>query len=342
MKSHFAVPLLAFCISLVIQGQSLAQEPTTEAAKTLIQFQKHVQPILEQQCAKCHGPGDAKGGLQVNDLEQLRGYIEAGDADASSLWTDYLYTQDLDSLMPPETGPKPAGLSTGDLLILRTWINEGATGEWSAAASAMNQTQNSNIPESDIGKIWLFQGLFHPAATHLPVALLAVSALFLVFSFFNRDACEPVAYHCLWVGAIGAILACVTGWAYAVCEGYGAGFSFDLDRRAIDRHRWLGVFLAVFSLLMIPLARNVRQTRDVNRKVMWFFASLILLGAVGIVGFQGGELVHGEGHYGKYFKQLFNPPPAPVEGDQSIDGLDPPATEPPASTPAGDGGAPKA
>ncbi|MFO0942572.1 MAG: c-type cytochrome domain-containing protein [Pirellulales bacterium] len=318
MKSFPALSFFAFVVGLSIAGQSLSQQTTTEA-ETFVQLQKHVQPILEQQCLKCHGPGDAKGGLRVDDMESLKGYIQAGSADQSPLWTDYLHTKDPDSLMPPEAGAKPAGLSTGDLLIIRTWINEGATGEWLASASSLQQDSKLVIPESDAGKFWAFQGLFHPAATHLPIALLAVSALFVAFSFYNRDACEPVAYHCLWVGAVGAIIACMTGWSYAVYEGYGADFSFDLDRKAIDRHRWLGVFVAVFSLLLIPLAQNVRKTHDVNRKVMWFFASLIMLGAVSVVGFQGGELTYGEGHYGKYFKLLFSSPATTTESNQGVD-----------------------
>lgn len=313
MKTVLIRLLIVIVAGLSVSDRLLSQ--TTPAAESLVDFQKHVQPILEQHCLKCHGPEEDKGGFRVDEMDSLKGYIEAGSADQSSLWSDYLYTKDPDSLMPPATGTTPAGLSTGDLLIIRTWINDGATGQWQASANAVPEKPKSTIPESDIGKLWAFQGLFHPAATHLPVALLAVSAMFIVFSFFNREACEPVAFHCLWIGALGAVAACMTGWSYAVYEGYGVDFTFDLQRRAIDRHRWLGVFVAVFSLLMVPLARSVRKTADVNKKVLWFFGSLIMLGAVSVVGFQGGELTYGEGHYGNYYKQLFGGTKAAAESD---------------------------
>jgi hypothetical protein len=131
--------------------------------------------------------------------------------------------------------------------------------------------------------------------------------MFVFFSFFNRESCEPVAYHCLWIGALGAVAACVTGWSYAVYEGYGTGFSFDLEKSDIDRHRWLGVFVAVFSVVMVPLARRVRLTADINKRIIWMLAGLILLGAVSVTGFQGGELTYGEDHYAKYYQQLFSP-----------------------------------
>lgn len=294
------------------KAENTIKAENTTKAENLVQFQTDVQPILVSKCLDCHGEKEAKGGMRVDQLDSLLGYVESGNADASSLWTDYLNTKDPDAIMPPPHGAEAGGLSMAERLVFRTWINEGATGQWKAVESKTeSKPETTAIPQSLPGKLFAFQGLFHPAAVHLPIALIAVSSIFVLFSFFNREACEPVAYHCLWIGALGAVAACVTGWSYAAHEGYGAGFSFNLERSAIDRHRWLGVFVAVFSLLMVPLARNVRRTADINKKVIWFFAGLIMLGAVSIVGFQGGELTYGEGHYAKYYNLLFSSPPSP-------------------------------
>lgn len=301
-----------FLCSMLPLIQLAAQETSTPQSETLVQFQTDLQPLIESKCLECHNEKEAKGGLRVDDLESLLGYVEVGDADASSLWTDYLNTKDHDAIMPPAQGAHPGGLSMAERLVFRTWINEGATGKWQGSTSQENaKPVPSTIPATLPGKLFAFQGLFHPAAVHLPIALIAVSSIFVLFSFFNREACEPVAFHCLWIGALGAVAACVTGWSYAAHEGYGAGFSFNIEGSDIDRHRWLGVFVAVFSILMVPLARNVRRTADINKKVIWFFAGLIMLGAVSIVGFQGGELTYGEGHYAKYYNLLFSSPPSP-------------------------------
>jgi uncharacterized membrane protein len=270
----------------------------------LIDFPQHIQPILTSHCSSCHGATEQKGGFRVDDLSALRDYIEPGDVNASALWTDYLNSTDPDMLMPPASTSHPGGLSKPDLLLMKIWINEGAEGQWKLSDEQASE-QKSAIPATPVGKLWAFQGIFHPAAVHLPIALLAVSSIFVFFSFFNPKACEPVAYHCLWIGALGAVGACVTGWSYAVYEGYGAGFSFDLNTSAIDRHRWLGVFIAVFSLITIPIAGSVRRNGDVNKRIVWLLAGIILMSAVSIVGFQGGELTYGEGHYEKYYKQLF-------------------------------------
>lgn len=270
----------------------------------LVDFQKHVQPILEQRCLSCHGPQEAKNDFRVDDRESLLGYVEPGDAAASTLWTDYLATKDAEMLMPPATATEPGGLPIGELLVIKSWIDEGAEGSWAVSPGTAQPQPQQTLPTSDLAKWWAFQGLFHPATVHFPVALLTVSAVFVFFSFFNRSSCEPVAYHCLWMGALGAAVACAAGWSYAHYEGY-AGVSFDLRNSSIDRHRWAGIFVAVFAFLVIPLARSVRQTGSIKNRIVWLMASLVLAGGVSLAGYQGGELTYGEDHYMNYYRQLF-------------------------------------
>lgn len=290
-----------------------AMTPFSPAQESkFIDFEKYIQPILQNNCLRCHGPDDAKNDFRVDERNSLLEYIEPGDADSSSLWSDYLFTEDHDLLMPPDSPPHAGGLSQGDLLFVRTWINEGAEGEWvvTAAAAATATGDQIIVPTSSTStaqKLWAFQGIFHPAAVHLPVALLSVSALFVFLSFFRRDSFEPVAYHCLWIGALGAVAACATGWSYAVYEGYGSGFNLNL-KNGIDRHRWAGVSVTVLSCLLIPLSRRVRRSGEIKTRLIWLMASILLISSVSITGYQGGELTYGEDHYMKYYKMLFQTP----------------------------------
>jgi len=304
------LPALLVWMGLVSLGQ--AQETR------MVEFPKHVQPILEQRCLSCHGPKEAKNDFRVDDLDSLTGYLEPGDAAASTLWTDYLTTDDPEMLMPPATATEAGGLPIGELLVLKTWMDEGAIGSWASTSEPQDSTVPATETMGDLAKWWAFQGLFHPATVHFPVALLSVSALFVFFSFFQRDSCEPVAYHCLWIGALGAALACAAGWSYATYKGY-AGVSFDFENSGIDRHRWAGVFVAVFAFLVIPLARSVRQTGSLSNRIMWLIASVILALGVSLAGYQGGELTYGEDHYMKYYRQLFpETPEAPAKDTEAM------------------------
>jgi uncharacterized membrane protein len=296
--------LLKYCspivlLLLVVQSTSFSQD------SGLVDFRKHVQPILESRCFECHGPADAKNGFRVDQSNDLLAYVEPGDAESSSLWTDYLVTDDPDMLMPPPTATGQGGLPIGELLVMKTWIEEGAQGQWSQDGANEISEAAAAGPSSTIGKIWAFQGLFHPASVHFPVALLSVSTLFVFLSFFNRATCEPVAFHCLWIGALGAVAACLAGWSYAVYRGYGTGVGFDLAASAIDRHRWAGVLVAVFAVLTVPLAMKIRREGGIGKRVVWFLASSIIAVGVSIAGYQGGELTYGEDHYRRYFEQLF-------------------------------------
>lgn len=315
--------LLPCVLSLSLAGLLAAQEETAEQEVTqeseaeeappslsvegsLIDFQRDVWPILESKCLSCHGPDDAKNDFRVDDSETMLSYIEAGDVESTFLWTDYLVTEDPEMRMPPPN-TATGDLTGAELATLRLWIEEGATWTEPVAEESTSTTETdaadlSNQPLA--ARLLSFQGLFHPASVHFPIALLSISGLFVFLSFFNRDSCEPVAYHCLWIGALGAIASCVMGWGYAEHEGYGA-YSFDIENSSIDRHRWLGIGVAVIALVLIPMARSVRKKGDMGMRVIWFIGSLFLMGAVGTAGYQGGELTYGEDHYGHEFQRMF-------------------------------------
>lgn len=279
--------------------------PSLSVEGSLVDFPRDVWPILESKCLSCHGPDDAKNDFRVDDSETMLSYIEAGDIENTFLWTDYLVTDDPDLRMPPPN-TATGDLTGSELATLRLWIEEGAT--WTdpvADESAEAETVAEDVTARPLAERLLsFQGLFHPASVHFPIALLSISGLFVFLSFFNRDSCEPVAFHCLWIGALGAVASCVMGWGYAEHEGYGA-YSFDIENSAIDRHRWLGIAVAAIAIVLVPMAKSVRKKGDMGMRVIWFLGSLFLVAAVGTAGYQGGELTYGEDHYGQEFQRMF-------------------------------------
>ncbi len=266
----------------------------------IIDFARDVNPILTDKCLECHGPTEAKNDFRVDIATSLLEYIEPGDAEGSSLWTDYLTTDDADMHMPPVTVEQERRLTGAELATIKLWIDEG--GMWNLA---IEDVPKEVPPSSLAARIWHFQGLLHPATVHFPIALLTVSTFFVLFSFVRPSTCGPVAFHCLWIGALGGAVASAAGWAYAVHEGYGPSFSFDLFNSAIDRHRWLGIAVTILAVVLIPIAMSVRRTEGVGMRLIWLLGSLLLLVGVCITGFQGGELTYGEGHYEKEFFRLF-------------------------------------
>ncbi|MFN5950718.1 MAG: c-type cytochrome domain-containing protein, partial [Pirellulaceae bacterium] len=104
------------------------QAAPEQATGPQVRFHRDVLPIFQKRCQSCHGAEDAKADFRIDDRDAVLGYIEPGDAEASSLWTDYL-TADPDAeesqLMPP-VSEEP--LTMAELATIRWWIEQGA--EW--------------------------------------------------------------------------------------------------------------------------------------------------------------------------------------------------------------------
>ncbi len=285
------------------QAQDLdAAQPVESTPAGLIDFNRDIRPILEASCTECHGPKVAKEGFRADEKESMLAYVEPGDSSASSLWTDYLVSADEETRMPPVSQNRP--LTGGQLATLKLWIEEGAKWDDPAVMAAVAPPP----PKSKFKRITTFMGLFHPAAVHFPVALLLISAVFLVGSFVYRDAFESAAFHCLWIGAVSACVSCVLGWFFAEGEGYPNMPNFDFSK-GIERHRWTAILLSIMSIAMIPVAVSARRTpNNYTRRLLWLVGASLLAILVSIAGHQGGEMVHGEDLYTPAFKAIFEEP----------------------------------
>lgn len=88
-----------------------------------------VQPVLQADCASCHGPDKAKKGLRLDSFAALlKGGkdgpgIQPGDSSASAIIKRMLAPLDDDDHMPPEGKPQP---TADDIALIRWWIDAGA------------------------------------------------------------------------------------------------------------------------------------------------------------------------------------------------------------------------
>ncbi len=115
---------------LLLSGAALsAAEP---GLPTTINYNRHIRPILSDNCFRCHGP-DAdtrEAGLRfdlrdvaIKTLESGKVAIVAGDSGQSEL-VRRITSADPDTIMPPPDSNRV--LSDRDKQLLRRWIEEGA------------------------------------------------------------------------------------------------------------------------------------------------------------------------------------------------------------------------
>lgn len=131
---------------------------SSAAASPMIDFRSEIQPILRDHCYQCHAGTTEEGGLNLGmKSKAMRGgdsgaVVVARDSDASLL-IRLISGHDADRAMPPE-GNKP--LSEHQILLLRTWISQGAA--WPDDADVID-------PKLDRAKVhWAFQRLKKPDA----------------------------------------------------------------------------------------------------------------------------------------------------------------------------------
>jgi len=125
--------------------------------------------------------------------------------------------------------------------------------------------------------------MLHPLLVHFPIALIitAVPAEFLRLRR-GSDAASPTARFLVTVGALGALLAGVTGWIKAAVDGGG------YDGRDLGWHKWSGVAFTVIAVVLACIAPRAEQApgRLKAFRLLLVAAAAILL----IVGHYGATL----------------------------------------------------
>ena len=134
---HAARLVITICfVTPIVQAEDAQPSSLPPAAARPIDFATDIQPILEQNCLRCHNANRAKGGFRLdNPTSTWRGgdsgpALVFGDS-SNSLLIHYVAQLDPDNVMPPPDQGQP--LTTEQVSLLRAWIDQGAW--WSNTAT---------------------------------------------------------------------------------------------------------------------------------------------------------------------------------------------------------------
>lgn len=326
---------LLFAIAIPALAQE-ASSPVDDQGR-VVQFRRDIAPIFATRCLECHNAKNAKSGFRIDSADSVADYIEAGDSGASALMTEYLLSEDPDMLMPPTSHQGP--LSPAELALVRVWIDEGADWPEGYVVRAMGSDdpedasddgaagELANQPASWPQRLWAFQGYFHPATVHFPIALLLVGGLFVLVGLKYPILGDHVALSCLFIGAASSVVASTMGWAFAVQRGYGSWNRVDLDSE-IFWHRWSAIIVTVLAVVVSMVALAAMSKGSERLRQVWKIGLLGLAAMVGAVGHQGGEMTYGELHYKQAFELIFGKSEDPaVEPDEPTEPAPPAESE---------------
>jgi uncharacterized membrane protein len=134
-----------------------------------------------------------------------------------------------------------------------------------------------------------FIGRFHPLLVHFPIAILIIACLFYWLSANAKfHGLRQAVSLALLIGMIGAISSCITGYLLSLSGEY--------DDELISKHQWLGITVAVISIVIYFLYRRSQLNR-----IQWVLSFLLCI-VIFITGHLGGTLTHGEGYLTEAFQ----------------------------------------
>ncbi|MGI9518097.1 MAG: c-type cytochrome domain-containing protein [Pirellulaceae bacterium] len=293
-------PLFVLLAGLLLVTSAQAQ--TTETSEEQVDFATQIKPLLEQHCIRCHGPESQEADFRIDERDNVFNWIDPGSAEYSDLWVEYIASEDETQMMPPpdEGGPLPAE----QIALFERWIDEGA--DWPETVSLVmpapevieeieqevaEQQQAQDQKDSSLQLVWEIAGLLHPMLLHFPVALLIGGAFFALFGFRGESPLADAAYYCLWLAALTGILACVSGWSFAIDKNYTDWDKLDFTK-SIDLHRWGGILVTVLAFLLALVASGSRRRDPYGTGAFWKLGMIVLAVLVGFVAHHGGKMTH--------------------------------------------------
>lgn len=137
-----------------------------------------------------------------------------------------------------------------------------------------------------------FIGHFHPLLVHLPIGIL-LTGLFLQWLSHKEKykAVQQAVPVVLLCGVAAAFLSCITGYILSNIDDY--------DKTLVGWHQWMGIGVALLSLLLYGKVRNPRLA--INKTML----SVILLLLIFVTGHLGGSLTHGSDYLTKPLADVF-------------------------------------
>ncbi|WP_160715540.1 c-type cytochrome domain-containing protein [Chitinophaga solisilvae] len=127
----------------------------------------------------------------------------------------------------------------------------------------------------------LFLGRIHPLIVHLPIGILIIAFVLALAARSSRHTALKAALPLLLLAAfLSAVCSCVAGYLLSLDGGY--------DETLLDTHFYLGIAVAVISLVLYLLVKTSRLPR---LHLPLFGVTLLLVSAAG---HYGGSLTHGD------------------------------------------------
>lgn len=135
---------------------------------------------------------------------------------------------------------------------------------------------------------------FHPLTVHVPIGLLLGNALLTALYLHRHErAFETSAFHCLWLGWLGVLLALASGTFDAVRQLFDATHPRGDALGWINAHAIVGIAILIIYWQAWQIRRRNSAVLDLAETRRGYVARLALgVALVVLDGWLGGHLVY--------------------------------------------------
>jgi hypothetical protein len=130
-----------------------------------VDFTTDVRPILEGNCFRCHGPDRQRGGLRLDDMDELKTVITPGDPDNSHL-LEVLRLPEDDELHMPHNKPS---LPDEQISLIAAWVGSLAAADSTAPAEPGEQVNEAPSVGASANDDPVAENFEPPASAPMPV-----------------------------------------------------------------------------------------------------------------------------------------------------------------------------
>ena len=137
-------------------------------------------------------------------------------------------------------------------------------------------------------------GRLHPVISHLPMAGIPLAFLgFIVWLLTKQQVFTKADVPALLAATVAAVVAVISGQI----RHDAMSFRGTLDQ-ILEQHQFAGITLMIFCLSLTAL--RIWRWNDLRGTWQWIYAGGLFVGSLlaGVVGYLGGSLVYGPGHWG--------------------------------------------
>jgi Protein of unknown function (DUF1549)/Protein of unknown function (DUF1553)/Planctomycete cytochrome C len=133
MRKSIGLAVCLWSAAVLAVNQNPARPPAQPSARTLVDYQRQVRPVLDEACSECHSQDKRKGGLSLATYDDVLEGGRSGAAVRPGNSAGSLLVHRVSGETEPQMPKDELPLDDASIALIRLWIDQGARATPSSA-----------------------------------------------------------------------------------------------------------------------------------------------------------------------------------------------------------------